>query len=434
MSTSKGIWFVYRSHYAGPLSRRVCRLDAPSVLAWFQDRIADARGAARPAEVADVELGGSVHGLGTFFEAVKKHQLPAPKSISALRKVLREHLRVDGGPDDLRLDDHALRVLTGDERVKLAYFFFDDEATREHATRLAFLMHEEAELPEGDADEGFTPPLFVPVLESSGGAGGEGATYACLLTFHGGRSIPGEAGVFPGVRLAGLAAHLRGVVPAAKPASWSADWLDTWPVELRLLRAMMDEGDAALGPALLRAAAYPLDAVVGQGNHTRLGIGPHAAARAEFEEAAAGQAPQGDPGQSFVRESEHVSLLCAHASARFGFQQWIFFDDRWAAENPDLAESILRYAREWDPFPWSDPSKRSAAEGAAEKQSGAWDEAVAGRAVAEARRYRPSERFAAGELLDHAKFGLGVVRRAEATTIEVTFRDATRKLAHGLTG
>ena len=61
-----------------------------------------------------------------------------------------------------------------------------------------------------------------------------------------------------------------------------------------------------------------------------------------------------------------------------------------------------------------------------------WDEAVAGRAASEARRYRPSERFAAGELIDHAKFGLGVVRRAEATTLDVAFRDATRKLAHGL--
>ena len=39
------LWFVYRSHYEGPLSRRVRKLRASSVLAWFQARMAEARAA-----------------------------------------------------------------------------------------------------------------------------------------------------------------------------------------------------------------------------------------------------------------------------------------------------------------------------------------------------------------------------------------------------
>ena len=334
MSTSKGIWFVYRSHPDGPLSKRVCRLDAPSVLAWFQDKIADARGSSAPGGVADAELGGPVHGFATFLEAARRLQLPAPKSISALRKVLQEHLHVKGETDPIRLDDHTLRVLTRDGEVRLAYFFFDDEATREHATRLAYLMNEDAELPEGDADGGFEPPRPVPALGStgSGGSSGEGATYACLLTFQDRRSIPGAARVFPGVRLPGLAAHLRSVEPGHDGSASGPPW----PLELRLLRAMIDEGDDTLGPALLRCAAYPLGAVSG-GDPTRLGIGPHASARAELTQAAEGKVHGGDPGKSFVRESPHVALLCDHASAQLGYQQWGFFDDRWAAEHPDLA-------------------------------------------------------------------------------------------------
>ena len=34
----------------------------------------------------------------------------------------------------------------------------------------------------------------------------------------------------------------------------------------------------------------------------------------------------------------------------FGFDQWFLFDTRWAAANPDLARSLLRYAAHWDPY------------------------------------------------------------------------------------
>jgi hypothetical protein len=30
------------------------------------------------------------------------------------------------------------------------------------------------------------------------------------------------------------------------------------------------------------------------------------------------------------------------------FQQWIFFDDLWAAAHPALANGILRFAQRWD--------------------------------------------------------------------------------------
>src|SRR6185369_8617927 len=84
--------------------------------------------------------------------------------------------------------------------------------------------------------------------------------------------------------------------------------------------------------------------------HAQLGAGPHDAARAELAAAAEGLAPDGDPSRSIVFESEHAALLAAHTSERLGFQQWILFDDRWAAANPELATSILHYAEQADPF------------------------------------------------------------------------------------
>jgi hypothetical protein len=433
MSTSKGIWFVYRSHYAGPLSKRVCRIEAPSILAWFQEKIADARSAAAPREVADADLGGPVYGFGSLLAAAKEHKLAAPKSMAALRAMLAKHLYVEGGPDAIHLDEHSVRVVTDDDEVMLAYYFFDDEAVRENPDSIAWLLEEDPLLVDGDEDGPFVPAVPITTLAPAGD--GEGATYACLLTFYESTSIPGKAAVFPGVRLPGLAAHLRRVLPPARPKAWSPEHLDTWPVELRLLRAMLDAGDQTLAPALGRCARYPLFAVGGRVNHTRLGIGPQEEARAEFVLAAEGQKFDGDPERSIVHEGEHVAVLCAHASAAFGFQQWILFDDRWAAANPDYAGSLLRYATDWDPFPWAqEESPMSAATTAARNQESAWESALEGRGPEGARRYRPAERFTAGELIDHTKFGLGVVRRVEPTKIEVYFRDAARTLAHGAGG
>jgi len=432
MSNGKGIWFVYRSHYEGPLSRRVCRIDAPSILVWFQEKLADARSSATPREVARVDLGGYVYGFETLLAAAREHKLAAPKSTAALRAMLCKHLYVEGGPENIRVDDHTLRVLTDDDEVQLAYYFFDDEAVREHPESVAWLLEEDPAIVDGDEDGAYQPSVAVPPLEPAGR--GEGATYACLFTFYDGESLPGQAAVFRGARLPELAAHLREVVPAARPEAWSAEWMDTWPLELRLLRAAVERGDTTLAAALRRCAAFPLDAVGSRGNHSKLGLGPHADAWRELAAAAEGRGPGGDPSRSIVHEGEHVAVLCAHTSKHFGFTQWILFDDRWAAAYPDLAGSLLRYATDWDPFPWQEEGPRSIQDPVPASHQRAWDAAVETTGPGSARTYRPSERFTAGETIDHTKFGVGVVRRVEPTKIEVVFRDAVRTLAHGAGG
>ena len=462
MSEKPGIWFVYRSHYEGPLSKRVRRLEAPSVLAWFQAQIEEARVAAQPGESVTAALGGPVQGFEAVFEAAHKQSLHTPKTATALRKVLGESLHV--AEEHLHLDGHSFRVLTSDGAVELAYFLFDDEAVSRAPDRLAWLVHDEPRLPEGDADGAFSPPVEVAAYTPAGS--GEGATYACLLTYHDRESLPGQAGVFPGVRLPGLAAHLRAVVPDSK----GDEHHNTWPVELRLLRGMLDDGDTTLGPALGRVAAYPLSAIA-SGDRARLGAGAFAAARPELLAAAEGLALSGDPSKSKVQESAHAVLLTAHVSEKLGYQQWIFFDDRWAAAHRDLAASILHYASHWDPFavvrshkagkdaksskaPKSAQAPKSAKEGslakagtngkpakaakasaaataAANKHEHAWKTALAGRGEDEARAYAPTGHFNEGDLIKHAKFGVGVVFRSEGSKIEALFSGTSRILVQG---
>ena len=434
MSNGKGIWFVYRSHYEGPLGKRVRRIEAPSILAWFQEKLADARGSATPRDVADVDLGGHVYGFGSLLAAAREHKLAAPKSTTALRAMLHKHLYVEGGPENIRVDDHSVRVCTDDDEVSLAYYFFDDEAVRVHQDQIAWLLEEDPLLLDDDEDGGFEPPAGAEIHAMEPAGAGEGATYACLLTFYDSDTIPGQACVFRGVRLPDLAEHLRRVVPASKPSSYSPDVLDTWPIELRVLRGMIGPDARSLADALGECAAYPLGAVMGRAGATKLGIGPSEGARADLTAAAEGQAHGGDPSRSIVHAGDHVAVLCAHTSEHFGFQQWVLFDDRWAAANPDLAGSLLLYTSDWDPFPSRDEGPRSLAsleDVPPTSQQRAWAGAVEGRGPENARRYKPSERFASGELIDHAKFGLGLVRRVEPTKIEVVFQDATRTLAQG---
>ncbi len=460
MSEKAGIWFVYRSHYEGPLSKRVRRLEAPSVLAWFQAQIEEARVAAQPGESVTAALGGPVHGFEAVFEAAHKHSLHTPKTATALRKVLGDHLHV--GEDHLHLDGHSLRVLTSDGTAELAYFLLDDEAVSRAPDRLSWLLHDDPHLPEGDADGAFSPPVEVAAYTPAGS--GEGATYACLLTHHDRESLPGQAGVFPGVRLPGLAAHLRAVVPDSK----GDEHHNTWPVELRLLRAMLDEGDSTLGPALGRAAAYPMSGVTAR---ARLGTGAFASARPEFLAAAEGATTSADPAKTLVHENAHAVLLTTHPSDKLGYQQWIFFDDRWAAAHRDLAASILHYATNWDPFavtrshkagkdakggkapksakepkltkdgtpakpgtngkPAKAARASAAATAAANKHERAWESALAGRGEDAARAYAPSGRFNEGELIKHAKFGVGVVFRSEGSKIEAIFSGTSRILVQG---
>lgn len=420
-----GIWFVYRSHYEGPLSRRIRRLEDPSILAWFTRLMTDARTADKPDELYEKEVGGYVYGLGTIFEAVQEHSLKAPRDLEHLNKLLKKHLYVEG---EFRLDEHTLRVVTDDDEVGLAYFFFDDEAAKANPDRVAWLLHDELHLPDGEADGPYAPPFkFEEILPKGDG---EGTTYLCFYTFYDGDSLPGNVVTIPGVRLPDLASHLRNVLPTKKTASWSKEWLETWPIELRLLRAMIEPGQISIAPALTRCAAYPLRDVASGTNHSHLGVGAHGNARGEFEKVMGAFKLDGDPSKSVIHVGKHAVLFCPHTSSAFGHEQWVLFDDQWAAAHPQLATSLLRYGSHWDPF--RDPKRARKELSEAEIAEQAWKKALAPHEGKPVAAYRATERFAVDQVLEHSKFGRGIVKRVDGSKVEVLFQSGTKLLAHDM--
>lgn len=379
MSAPDGIWFIYRSPDEGPLSKRVRRLAASSVLAWFQAQIEEARTSLAPQDVAREALGGSVPGLGSLFEAAHKLSLHTPKTTTALRKLLAEHAK--SGEDHVQLDAHSLRVISGGDGARTAFYFFDDEAAKKSADRVAFLLHHEPHLPAGDASpeasgEGsFTPPVEVPVLAPPGG--GEGATYASLL------GVPeGTTACFPGVRLPDLVAQMRAAAPESAP------------------------------PALLQVLLGEPSTSVPEGVHV----------------ASVGSPP-------WILFDDRWALahpVLAGSILRLG-RHW----DPFASLRAPKASKPPPSAKE--PRPSKPPKSiratraSAAAEAAATKHEHAWKSAVAGRTEGEARAYAPSDRFAEGDLIHHTKFGLGVVVRSDPTKLEAIFAGTPRILVQGAT-
>ena len=59
-----------------------------------------------------------------------------------------------------------------------------------------------------------------------------------------------------------------------------------------------------------------------------------------------------------------------------------------------------------------------------------WEEAMKGHDFANARRYRIDEVFEKDNIIDHKKFGLGLVTEVMPTKIAVVFRDGQKTMVH----
>jgi hypothetical protein len=340
-----GVHFVYRSHYEGPSGKHVRVLDADSVLGWFQGVWERAKGAEDVAAWVEAELGTSVYGLASIFEAARDESLPPSKTDWKLKSYLEEHLYVEG---EIIFDPHALQVLTDDDEIELAYFFLDDQYLKENPGRAVYLLHEDWRLPATNGEVSYRPSIETKEVLPAGV--GEGVTYLAFLAFYDSGGLTdldawGGPCRIEGVRLPGLAGYLETTPPD-----------DSWPMELVLLRSQLrtDEPKGQqVASALGRVAHLPV-LRIGEGD---LGNPPsgesieQARVRVERGVGSLKGVLDHDPTKSLVGASDHLAQLCLHVGDFFGkdvYHQWIIFDDLWAGEHRDLAEGILRYAKRWD--------------------------------------------------------------------------------------
>lgn len=60
-----------------------------------------------------------------------------------------------------------------------------------------------------------------------------------------------------------------------------------------------------------------------------------------------------------------------------------------------------------------------------------WEQRLAGRDVAAAKKYSPRETFAADELMNHPTFGIGIVSSVRHDKVDVAFKADSKTLVHG---
>ena len=329
------MYFVCRWREGSPLGKRVITLPDATVLDWFR------RGWEHddPTGWIDSELGGDVYGLESIFEAAGERNLPPPESVNELRQLLTEYLWVEGDDrgDFIRLGEHALRVRTDDDEVDLAYYFIDDDAAVASPDRLAFLLHDTWPLP---ASAGGSETVFrhsVPVRTVRLASPGTDCTFSVRLCWQSPdlyRNLDLNGAIqFPGVSLPDLATHLAVDDPGSH----------RWPHDVRLLRALVAPGEHDMGRALERYAQLPGYA---PSPASRDRMPTHEAVHREM----VGMLQADRPTESLIRLDTHLAQVARHIDDFFGFDQWILFDDQWAATHPDLARSLLRYAAHWDPY------------------------------------------------------------------------------------
>jgi uncharacterized protein (TIGR02996 family) len=375
------VHFVLRSHYEGPSERFHARFDDATVLDWFRARWGElaARGYA-----SDEVLGTRVYGFGSLGDAIASHGLAPPATPDELAGILDSHLYVEG---KLVCKPHCIQVLTDDDEIQLAYFFFDDVWLEANPDRAAFLLHDGWRLPTAAEAQGappFSTKIKGKVLARAGE--GEGLVWLCLLAFLDSDNLselPGPL-VIEGVRLEELPRWLASLPLTGKG----------WPRELLLLRAhllgvpdgleerereMLAAIDAAPGEAgpwsvysdwLLERGRLPAHATVLEraleacgrdrtGQEIAGGLrdgrleGDLAAARVVLAELVDEREPDEAPPEripSLVSVGSNVAQLCLYIGtwSRPMYHQWILFDDVWARAHPALADGVLRFARRWN--------------------------------------------------------------------------------------
>jgi uncharacterized protein (TIGR02996 family) len=283
---------------------------------------------------------------------------------------------------------HLVQVETDDDEVGIAYYFFDDHYLARHGKHAAFLLNEGWKLPGGSAPGGFRPAELSTKEKPAGR--GQGKTWCVDLDHVGDMDELSPAYRLDGVRVPDLARHLLGA-SLPEDTRWPLEELHdlllidgagTPPLEQAFLQDLRQSpGDDAawnaysdllheqgerpaglhlLGRALGRLGIWKDDEVWGETEGVDMRMNYRAQTgytlpliHSRLKPVVAVLDACREKAHVHAAVEEHVAQLCYRAdywsSRGCGiYHQLIFFDDRWAAARPDLANAILPYVWRWD--------------------------------------------------------------------------------------
>lgn len=342
------VYFVYRSHYETPTLNHLKIFDHGSVLEWFQQHWKQWTMHVDDKDYVRRLFGCDVYGFEALFEAVNDAGLAPPKSMKELQEYLTDYLYVEG---DMRFGPDAIQVLTDDDELQLAYYFFDDYYLKPNDGKTSFLLHQEWRLPENfSSDSTRLKEECTPIAPTGGGSG---TTYCAFLSYYDGGNLDDIKGPYSidGIRLPNLIKYLHDAQPPV-----DANGVSAWPFELRLMRALLPENveqstSADLERVLEQASRWPVAQITNVGDDCGFGTSTLSQCKLELDKLSQSLEGNFQCDPPLIQVGEHIAQISLNTDTFDKvklYQRWIFFDDLWAGSNVDLANSILRYANKWD--------------------------------------------------------------------------------------
>jgi len=323
---------IYRTPYDDPSCKRITRFaDFSCALEWIRHHWTHALGWDPSAEEANYEranaiTSGNVEGLSYLFKAVAEEKTPAPDSWTELAA------RLEGGGDlfwgQAKVESPVVSALVDDDDVDLAFYLLPLSHALSRLERSAFMLHSSWRLPTEFEGEGDFAPQFEGFIEVDARGSEAGTLYVVDMSIRVTTYLRAEAAEavssVRGLRLPELVGFLR-------------PWEDpTGPPVLRALKAALAVDDHSLSDAVQRCSVHDieeldvLELVAGSPEESDWGVHPDVHERSRHN------------------CSPHL-IQAAHWDGDV-FQQWIVFDDLWAAANPELAQSLFWFASDWNPF------------------------------------------------------------------------------------
>ena len=351
------VYFVYRCHFGAPSEKHVRRFEYDSVLEWAQavwkqfDTREEANEYGR-----QLFTGLDTDAFHTLFTPYEDYPMPhRPRTMADVKKWFSAFYCEEEahGP-------HHIQCLTEWADNQRAVYVFDDHYRAKKPGKADFLLLDGWELPAGESE---APTPKLPKTNRVEHSGGREGTLYLLDTYVDCKynlEDLNEAFHIRGLRVSDLARYLllhpepeddmldfalrnvrRGLLEAlAKPVGEDAGFL----VALRDQPAedlnwgaysdwLQDRDRPAAGLHLLELA-FRAEACATKGKHRR-------------------------PRLDCVKVTPHMAQVCKHEGrypnapsdelmGNDSFEQFIFFDDRWAAAHSALAAGVLTFASRWD--------------------------------------------------------------------------------------
>ena len=350
------VYFVYRCHYGAPNEKHVRRFEYDSVLEWARAvwRLHDTREEANRYG-REVFTGLDTDAFHTLFCTYDGHPMPhRPRSMADVKRWFGAFYC-----EEEAHGSHHIQCLTEWGDNQRAVYVFDDHYRALKPGKADFFLLDGWELPAGGSDA--SAPRLPKTGRVEPRGGGEGTLYFIDTYVDCKYNLEDLCESFHvhGLRVPDLARYLllhpdgeaidsfalakvrAGLVEAlANPAGEDAGFLTAIrdePQENTHWAAYSDwlyDRDRPAAGVRLFELALRAEACATGGDHRRAAL-------------------------DRVKATAHLAQVCKHQGRypdRPGddlteydwFEQFIFFDDRWAAAHPTLAAGVLTFAARWD--------------------------------------------------------------------------------------